>query len=539
MVIMMKRSTKRILAGLTILVVVGILVWRLKYSFRIPEVKGETFLRYIPAKISPAQPLAAVIGLNNFEDIFKNLKESNFYKTFIQSNIYNNLISDTDISDKKVMDILGENVVVAVYNSNKELPYFVFISKIRDITGVKQLIHKKFKDTELTVEEHLGVEIDVFSDNGYYAVLDGIFIAANSLNLIKSVIDIKKNTFKGDNFNAAFGWVEGIMDIGVDGFMFISHREINGILKETFRIEMRVPAGYTYQEFFIDKGVHSKIYTPLPDKDAKAALSRAVSISFVPERTMIYTAFTGIDVEKEWEKLSGTGYAGLFQRAGFDVKKDVIPYLGREFGYAILGPNIEGVKLALPVILLFAEVKNEKAQENIAEKIYELIKIDAKTLSYSGVEYKYCEFPILFGQKVEICTVPLNVKGKNFILISSSKETVEKVIDLSKRKGKSLKESPAFREVASYLPTEYSHLAYLDISSLIQTVGAFVAGFRGDVQLKNLINMAPLSWAAPMGSAGTFYNNYSVMHSYLPIQDLSIDKWKEIFTSLDKLIAER
>ncbi|NLB35578.1 MAG: hypothetical protein GX817_07225, partial [Elusimicrobia bacterium] len=80
--------------------------------------------------------------------------------------------------------------------------------------------------------------------------------------------------------------------------------------------------------------------------------------------------------------------------------------------------------------------------------------------------------------------------------------------------------------------------SYSDANALVNTAGVFYAALSGRPEVKELIETGPLAWSAPTGSAVSFENGFKISHSYIPVQDLSYEKWTKILNALQKFLAE-
>lgn len=561
---MMKQSTKRFLVISAMVMAIGLFYWGIRYEFHLPEIRGRTLLRYIPSEISKRKALIGVVGINNFEDIYKRLRSTNFLKSFINSELYTYLseISGHDqklktlrhnlnagISFKEVMDIIGRKFIVAVYKSDSDTPDYILVSSIKDVTGIKEVFYRALENKELAVSEYLNVNINVYSEKYFYTVLEGTFILGSSLDLIKRVIDIKKNQSKLSNFNTVFPWVEEKIDASYDGYIFSANKELsnmagNLIPKSNFYISrVGEPAvSFTLQKFKFDKGLFVKSFGKLKKKKPlpriKEALSASKSIGIIPDRPLLAGGSNSFNTDSSLgESISGT-ILNYFKQRNIDLNEEILNNLGSEVSFAILGPSPESINMALPGLLIYFEIKNKEKQQEIYEKLEKIFNIDATEEEYSNIKYKKVEFPVFFGQKIQVCAVPITIKGKYFIALITSEKIIEYVINLTRGRGKSLVRSPAWKEITNYLPREYLSFSYADINGLTRTVGLFVANLRGNSKLESFFEIDPFSWIGPSGSVTTYSQNLLIVQTYFPMQDLSSDKWKEIFKSLYSLISQ-
>ncbi len=525
MFIMLKRSTKRVLISICLISIVVLGYWGLKYKFNLPEVKGKTLLTYIPGNIKN-KPLIAVAGINNIKNIYGLLRTTNFFKALINSKLCNFPSHSID----KIMGIIGKEIVVAVFGAKYEDLEYVVVSRVHDITGLKEFFYKTFGRSESIVQKYRNVEIN-FNNKVFYCIFDGMVIKANSVNLIKDVIDIKNQVSTLSNFNSVHSWVEEKMSSSADGFIFTSNREVAETVNEVAReiLEIQTPTNgfsvpYTFHELYINRGLFIKSYSKLENEKAVPLSSIPTAIRFIPTRILLANLQTNIDIKK-WED-------NLSRYININFKEDVMPYLAQEFGYVILGPSRETISLAFPDLVVYGEVKDAVSQNKLQENIKKILKVKMDEVEYSDLKYNAARIPVFMGQKIEVCVVPLKVKGKRFVAIATSRKVAEDIIDVISRRKNSLGGSSVWREISRFLPEKFSIFSYADLNALSRTVGLFIASLSRNEKFGNFLKCDPFSWIGPAGSASIFSSTCLTVHTYFPTQDLTLNMWKKILESL-------
>lgn len=546
MFIMMKRSTKRALLILAIIIVAAVIFWGTRFSFKVPQVKGETLLTYVPVKIANKKPLIGVLGVNNFKQIYNKITKTNFYKTISsKEGIEQDNNKDFKNIKNKILNLLGDKFILAAYKSDKEYPEWYIISKIKGMKKTKNILSDFSREKLILKERYKNLEIKGFKDYFYWVVFDNLLIAGKSRENIKNIIDIKNKSSRIKNFNIMYPWVERKMNKLADGFVFSSNRKILGLMQEISGKRLtnkKVLSDLkpTYSEFFLGKGIMVKSYIKSEEKEAVELTNNIdnVFIDIVPQKPLLAVINKNADIESWWKRASDSEYFNLFNKREISLEDDVIPLLGDEVGYVLSGPEIQKGKMPLPNGLVFGEVENSDAQTELIDKLKKFVGLKIKDERYRGVEYSYTEISLFFGEKIQVCIIPLEYKGKHYVAIAKSKDFANNTINLSKGRGKNITQNPYWSEIKNYLPEKFSVFSLTDINGLSNTIGVFIADLKNDDKLEDFLRTSPFSWMGPLGSMIFYKDGYTVTHSYLPIKDLGRKKWKEIFGSLEEFIRE-
>jgi hypothetical protein len=259
-------------------------------------------------------------------------------------------------------------------------------------------------------------------------------------------------------------------------------------------------------------------------------------LNLVPERPL----FAGA-VNKSGQLADSGDIAGsdmLPRELYADIKENIIANVDGEIGYSILGPSGESEDSLLPGMAVNFRVSNKDNAEKISGYVKEMLGSQMTTGEYSGIPYSEVSIPLLFGQKINVSLATIKYGGNIYVVTASPAKSLFKIIDIAAGKSKSLKESPRWRGVAKFLPDTYSGYSYVDANAVSNTVGVFVARLRRDKALENFLASAPLSWVGPSGSAVTLNEAGATVHTYMPMQDLSREKWDEIIKSFIPVVKQ-
>ncbi|MEA3506087.1 MAG: hypothetical protein U9R36_01115 [Elusimicrobiota bacterium] len=520
------------------LIVVFLLIWGIGYRFRMPAVRGKTLLTYVPSE-SPGGKLAAVAGINNVKDIYKDIQKTNFYKSLIESNLSSlkNIKEkkfDAEVSD--IMNVIGRQFVGAVYSASPEAKYIV-IGKIRDPEKVSSVVNA-LSDSEIAADEHNGAGIGTYKEKGFYTFFREHIIAGNSLELVKESMDLISGDDSITNFNALYPHIEEEMDPGADGYLFTQNKELAKIADEYSNKELPSSAldkagrAYTYREFFLNKGLYVKSVSysdRYKEVSSKSGESPSATLNLVPQRPLFAGAVNKAGQLADSGKIAGSDM--LPRELYIDIKDKIIENVDGEIGYVLLGPSKESADSLLPGMGIYLRASSAESAGKIAEYVKSMLGSQMSSKEYSGVPYSDVLVPLLFGQKINISLATVKYKGNIYVVIASPAESLYKIIDISGGNSRSLKESPEWRGVVKFLPDNYSSYSYVDANAISNTVGVFIARLRRDEALENFLESSPLSWIGPSGSAVTLNKESTAVHTYIPMQDLDREKWDEIISS--------
>jgi hypothetical protein len=517
------------------LIIAGVLLF--KKPARPPEVKGKTLLTFVPARFEK-EPLAAVLGINDLRQVYQLMEKTNLSKVLKKSRLVS-LLNDKKPHDR-LLELIDKDSVVVIYGSKYKKLKYLAISRLSADATLINFINRHFSGNKL-VEKYNDIEIYSIPEMGYYSILTGMIVSAGTKEIIKEVIDMKSGVSKIENFNAVYDWVENEMEISAAGYLFTSNEQSYALINEMLDrfLHMRniltgagLPA--MYHEFRFKKGLYVKSYGKFKsDYEYDLAAASPKAIKFIPDKMLLANINMGQNFRKldEW-----SGKNEILDYINDELKNNILPYLGQETGYAIFGPSAQSMTLVMPNLVVYGEVKDPQSREKLYSNIKNIIKVDMKKISHLGMEYDYAEVPLFFGQKIEVCMIGLDVDGKIFMAITSSKDSVEDIIELYKGKEAAFAASPAWREISSFIPDKFSGFSYADLNALSLTVGMYIARMRRNEELEGFIKTAPLAWLGPSGSANLFMENHIEVYSYFPVQDLSAGMWKKIIFALEELI---
>ncbi|MGM0441637.1 MAG: hypothetical protein ACQEQC_04370 [Elusimicrobiota bacterium] len=556
---MMKKSTKRILTGIVVIVVLALIVWGVKYRFNIPAARGDTLLQYIPAETEQKKPLVGVAGVKGVADNYKALKKTNFYNALVKSDFYEN-ITDTsgkesdpvklnldgeEVKAETILDIIAQNSVAAAYvASSKDADYnYIMVSQFQDVTGLKEKFFERSADEENIVDTYRGSGIQKFSENSFYTVADGKVFASDSLSLLKRSMDLISAEADFENFNSKYGWIKDKRDSTADAYIFINNEKGTRLMEEIYpdgidmdTVKTFIGPPNIYQEYNFDGGLEVKSYRYQKEKSESKRSSKSKFIDLMPAEPMLAGVINDFSVEENFEDLKDTELLNLPEEIDM---KTLDSYVGDEFGYVLGKVTSSRIEKMLPSGILLIEANKTKGAKSLIKLITESMGIDLENKTYNDVEYQQGGVPILLGQKLAVCIGKIDYQGKDIVVLTSSKDSFEEVVDFTRGDGKSLNKSSIWKEITPFLPAKYYSFKYADINNFTNSIGKNAVRLIGnDTALINLLAVEPLRWLQPAGSATNIEGNIITVRSYFPTRDLDEESWSEIIAATDKYISQ-
>lgn len=220
------------------------------------------------------------------------------------------------------------------------------------------------------------------------------------------------------------------------------------------------------------------------------------TLAYVPRNTIVYASNNSLDLATylSWFRkdlkerrdssmvLDGV-LSEIRAKTGVDMEKEILPFLGREFAYAVMGANKEG-GLELPAIQLFFEVKN---QSKVEASIQRLLKnpgvgswfkeagVDLRSTRYEGVpitslRYQGNDMRVLLLSALTPCYAFVD----GFLVIGSGLESLKQMVDLFKGRGLSMLEDKRFTETKRLFRGKNNGMAYVDLKAVSRLVRQFI-----------------------------------------------------------------
>ncbi len=243
------------------------------------------------------------------------------------------------------------------------------------------------------------------------------------------------------------------------------------------------------------------------------------SIKYVPEGTVLYSVTNSMDVRKLWNlwkdnlskqapdqaKTIMDAIATAETNIGMSVEGDLLSWIGDEIAYTFNEVNLETV-FPIPKMALIIKVTDKAKAQAFIDKLVDyanrqaVAKPVAATPAAEAVPAAGAaatETPVApavgepataapvtpaapvqlnfqesnyGGVPIKFISVPLVGKGltpgyaflDDFLILSTSTSTLEKMIDVSQGKGKSLLKDPNYMSVSAELPAKTNQLGYVN-----------------------------------------------------------------------------
>ncbi len=211
------------------------------------------------------------------------------------------------------------------------------------------------------------------------------------------------------------------------------------------------------------------------------------ALNFIPKDTLYYQWANSLNMEESWQKMkeefsketqknmvnkgipspavnkdkmADMIVSNIDTNLGYSFKNDILPLIGNEIG-GILSDIDTGGFFPIPKLFLFLKVTDSSNAKEILKGIFNKQKVPLKDQGYKNIEIRYVSLP--FGENLQPAYAFLN----NYLIISSSKELLEKAIDTYRKDSPSIEENPLFKSVDFGLSGKNISSAFADTKNLI------------------------------------------------------------------------
>jgi len=211
------------------------------------------------------------------------------------------------------------------------------------------------------------------------------------------------------------------------------------------------------------------------------------ALNFIPKDTLSYQWASTLNMEESWQKIkeefsketrknmvnkgipspavnkdkmADMIVSNIDANLGYSFENDILPLIGNEIGGVLSDIDTEGF-FPIPKLFLFLKVTDSSNAKELLKGIFNKQKVPLKDESYKNTEIRYVSLP--FGSNLQ----PAYSFLDKYLIISSSKELLEKAIDTYRKDSPSIKENPLFKSVDFGLSGKNISSAFADTKSLI------------------------------------------------------------------------
>jgi hypothetical protein len=194
---------------------------------------------------------------------------------------------------------------------------------------------------------------------------------------------------------------------------------------------------------------------------------------------------------------------GINAKTGVDIEKEVFPFLGRGFSYAVFdGSQKDGVKF--PGIQLFFQIENRPKVEASMQQLLgtQVVKSWFNDVGVDLIEMNHEDVPITYlryqGNDMRLFFLSTFTPGYAFVddilVIGSELESLKRMVDLSQGRGVSILKDRRFKEMKRFVREQYAGMTYVDLRAASRMVkgltsqggigGVTGAGGKGEQNLE-------------------------------------------------------
>lgn len=209
------------------------------------------------------------------------------------------------------------------------------------------------------------------------------------------------------------------------------------------------------------------------------------TLNFVPSDTLFYNWNTCVDVKEIWKRFIADlereaelgGHrasppsrmvAALEQQLGMSFEKEILPALGREFGFYLTDLDIRGV-FPIPEIVFLIHVTEKAGAEAVLNKLLALQPmLRPEQEQYADAAISYIAVPML--EELE----PAYTFLGNYLLIATNRAALKGALDTARDPGKSLISAAGFQEVNFGLMDKNNSIVFMQVDRAVEKAQSLV-----------------------------------------------------------------
>lgn len=260
-------------------------------------------------------------------------------------------------------------------------------------------------------------------------------------------------------------------------------------LREQMDREMAKAAGFKALGYSaLDSPLETDKFDILYDKDQldprvkkmyACAPQENKTIRFVPQNVLGYQWSNCFDLKTQWETIKEElknvspedaqeppveeTVAALEKSLKVSIEQDILPAFGDEIGGYVSDINLQGI-FPFPKLLLFVKIADHPAAERVMAAITSHPQIVWQNDNYKEVQIQYAALPL--GENFQPGYCFLN----DYLLFSTSRQTLRESIDVFNTSGAALDSLAAFKDVNVGLTDKNNSVLFLKMDDVLNRV---------------------------------------------------------------------
>lgn len=209
------------------------------------------------------------------------------------------------------------------------------------------------------------------------------------------------------------------------------------------------------------------------------------TLAYVPKNTILYASNNCLELGTHilWLRENVKVHPGFFiafsralkgitTQTGVDIEKEILPFLGRGFSYALLHPSREN-NVQLPSLQLFFQTEHRaKAEASIGKLLgkpvvrkwfkkagFDLVRMKYEDVSITYLRYQGDDMRLAFLSAL----TPHYAFVDDILVIGSELESLKQMVDLSKGRGAPILKDRRFNKMRRLIREKNSGVTYIDL----------------------------------------------------------------------------
>ncbi|MDD5688336.1 MAG: DUF3352 domain-containing protein [Elusimicrobia bacterium] len=380
-----------------------------------------------------------------------------------------------DLSEKNMLSILSKNIMVAMWLKNADDRKILLISSLDKqsdlLKEVRDLVAKK-----IGIDEYKNIQIDIFSENKYWCLIDDRLVISNDIFTIRKVIDLATDVLNSSVADDV-EFKTNMQKIISGNYIYIKP---GGIGPNNYRpIEEMANAVLLSVQF--KKGILVKSYIFNKNPGLKKKPQKIKSLSFIPGNALLFVA----------------GNLPIPYFIPVPVTEKTV--FSEESGYVLCPYNNKNA------IMMFCKVKSKKL---FLGKFEEIVKPSSKEKEGGTFDYR---LPFLGVVQFKYFFI------KKYFIICYPPSFSEDIESFMTKKKNLLSETEKFKQLT--IPSKSNEIFYIDFYSIFSML------FKNDY----------LRFIQPSGGYTVWTPVGMENYYYIPMVDLSNQQCMDIFSKLRDL----
>jgi|GEM_PF-3873486 len=358
------------------------------------------------------------------------------------------------------MTLVGKRLILVSKENPDKTPGFLVFSQV-EVVGrltaeiIRQVAERRIKNVRFSSVEYAGHRVNIVTagtaESFCYIFIGDVLVVSNSLALVEQTLDRFKEGRTGI-ISPFYKKTRSSLPDSKEIFLFYDIRKVSGDSKGLKAAGLSVK--------LTDKGLECDGSLLVDIKDSDKAFpgirvkpGKPMTLEWQPPDVSLY-ADAFVDCKGILQNVPDTQRDTV---KGLGINLDELAScLGQEYSVSVSAAEHEE---QYPRLDFMAEVRDQGRMSEVMQQIEKLVgfggMIRFKDRIYKGEKIRYASFPMSLPS---ICWTFY----RNFVVISNSPESIEKIIDVSRKESPGITSSPAWKQIKDEMSSPGNGAAFIN-----------------------------------------------------------------------------